>query len=376
MKDMLLSFKTSLKNLSPRARLHLTVLGAPILIVFLYLSLIHSPMYESEAIFAVRSSSSSTPTLDIASQFFKTSSSSLQDAQVVEAYIKSIDLFNTINTDLDLVGHYADSGKDPISRLAADPTNNERLEYWHAVAKTSLDTDSGILVFRVRAYSKEMAQKITRAVLMRSEDLVNSMNKRAQEDTLKLAELEVRNAQLNLSKSQDALTAFRAEHQDLDLKSTASGLQSVIIGLENERAKNAAQLSQFASYMKKDAPMRKSLEANLKALDSQIAKQKQRLADSGSSGSLNENVSEYEKLTLNHEFAQKQLTSALAALEAARVSQLSKTRYLVSIEKPSLPDESLYPKVMRFTSVFALMLLLLYGLLNLVIASIREHVGF
>jgi capsular polysaccharide transport system permease protein len=202
------------------------------------------------------------------------------------------------------------------------------------------------------------------------------MNERSREDTLRLAENEVLVAQNRLADTQRALKNFRDTHRDIDLKSTITGLQGVVMGLEEERAKTSAQLAETASYMNADAPVRRALEARLAALDKQIASQRARLSDSKSDGNLNAQVSEYERLTLDHSFAQKQMTSALGALENARISLLSKTRYLVAIESPTLPDESLYPRVLQFTAVFGLVLLLAYGLVTLVVASVREHMGF
>ena len=77
--------------------------GVPTVLVFLYLALFASPMYVSEAKFAVRSATEQAGGLDFATQIFKTASSTTQDAAVVTEYIESPDAFERLD-NLKVVG--------------------------------------------------------------------------------------------------------------------------------------------------------------------------------------------------------------------------------------------------------------------------------
>lgn len=349
--------------------------GVPTVLVFLYLALFASPMYVSEAKFAVRSATEQAAGLDFASQIFKTASSTTQDAAVVTEYIESPDAFERLDKELAVKAHYSDRRWDVISRLTQNPTLYDKTTFWNFVASPVLDPDSGIVTFTVRAYTPEMAQKITSHVLKQSEALVNAMNERAREDAMKLAGEEVKRAQARLMKSQKALENFRDEHAEIDPKATASGLQTLVMDLEGQRATLKAQISEMAAYMRPDAPALKTLKTRLAAVEKQLSGEKQRLAGIGA-GAMNNWVSAYEALTIENEFAQKQLVSAMTAMETARVSLLSQSKYVVTIESPTLPDESRYPRTFEFTFCVLLGLLLLFGLGSLIVASIREHAGF
>lgn len=349
--------------------------GVPTVLVFLYLALFASPMYVSEAKFAVRSATEQAAGLDFASQIFKTASSTTQDAAVVTEYIESPDAFERLDKELAVKAHYSDRRWDMISRLSQNPTLYDKTTFWNFVASPVLDPDSGIVTFTVRAYTPEMAQKITSHVLKQSEALVNAMNERAREDAMKLAGEEVKRAQARLMKSQKALETFRDEHAEIDPKATASGLQTLVMDLEGQRATLKAQISEMAAYMRPDAPALKTLKTRLAAVEKQLSGEKQRLAGIGA-GAMNNWVSAYEALTIENEFAQKQLVSAMTAMETARVSLLSQSKYVVTIESPTLPDESRYPRTFEFTFCVLLGLLLLFGLGSLIVASIREHAGF
>ena len=131
----------------------------------------------------------------------------------------------------------------------------------------------------------------------------------------------------------------------------------------------------MAAYMRPDAPALKTLKTRLAAVEKQLSGEKQRLVGIGA-GAMNNWVSAYEALTIENEFAQKQLVSAMTAMEMARVSLLSQSKYVVTIESPTLPDESRYPRTFEFTFCVLLGLLFLFGLGSLIVASIREHAGF
>lgn len=369
-------FKLRWKSMTRLQQQLTCFVGIPTLAVFLYTGIFASPMYISEVQFAIRASSDQSTSVDFASQIFKTANSTLQDAQVINAFIRSPDAFDRLDKSLKLVEHYSDRKHDFISRLTKNPTLYDKQAYWDCVATPVLDPDTGILKFSVRAYTPEMAQAISAGVLRQGEELVNEMNERARQDSLVLAEQEVKRAQVRLARAQDNLKAFRDTHADLDPKATASGLQSLVLELEGQRSAVKAQIAELSGYMKPAAPQLKSLQGKLKAIESQLNVEKARLAGQKEGDTLNSWVSEFEALTIESEFAQKQLISAMTALETARVSLISQARYVVSVVRPTLPDESRYPKVLISTLTTLLGTLIIFALVKLIIASIKEHMGF
>lgn len=76
---------------------------------------------------------------------------------------------------------------------------------------------------------------------------------------------------------------------------------------------------------------------------------------------------------MDRAFAEKQLATALVALEQARSDAQRKQLYLERIVQPNLPDIGLEPR--RIRSVFATLLvgLLTWGILSMLVAGVREH---
>lgn len=357
-------------------RLLLACVLLPTLVVFLYLSIFASDIYLAEAKFAIRSQNQQQ-SLDMLSTFFRTSSSTLSDSYIVQNYIQSMDMINKVDAKLHLRDHYADHSHDVWYRLTQNPTQDEMLRYWGWAVVTTFDPDTSIMTVEVKAFSPQMARDACQAILDASEALVNAMNDRARTDAISLAQAEMARAEARIREAHEAMRQYRERTVILDPQAVASGLYGLVNQLEGEITKTTAELAEATTYMQADSPRVVMLQNRLAVLQQQLQSEKARLASQMQGDKpLSALVSEFQSLTLEEEFAQKQLTSAMASLEAARVQAESKTLYVESFQKPMVPDESLYPRPVVFSLIFMLAAAVLLGLVSLIVAAIREHAGF
>ena len=357
-------------------RLLLTCVLLPTLVVFLYLALFASNIYLAETKFAIRSQNQQS-SLDMLSTFFRTASSSLSDSYILQNYIASSDMIAKVDAKLHIREHYADKNHDIWYRLTANPTQDELLRYWSWAVTPAFDPDTSIMSVQVKAFTPQMAQAICQAILDASEELVNAMNARARTDAISLAQLEVTRAEERIRAANEAMRRYRERTVILDPQAVASGLYGLVNQLEGEITKTTAELAEATTYMQSSSPRVIMLRNRLEVLQKQLQTEKARLASQiQGDRPLSALVSEFQSLTLEEEFAQKQLTSAMSSLEAARVQAESKTLYVESFQKPIVPDESLYPRPVIFSLVFMLAAAVLLGLVSLIIAAIREHAGF
>lgn len=366
------------KEMPPRIRFPILIVLLPTFFSLIYFLLIASPMYVSETKFAIKSTSP-TGAIDLAlpTQMFNMPTSTTQDAMVIEEYLKSVDAFDDIDGVLDVVRHYSGTDHDLVSRLSDAPTVNDRLVFWKGVSTVSVNQDSGVITFEVRAYDPDTAYNIANEALHQSEIIVNGMNERARSDTLELAQTEVTMAENRLQKAQDELESFRAEHKNLDLKATASGMQSLIMELEGQATSIRAQIAENRQYMHEDAPAMRNLNARLEGIQKQIELEKEKLTAQNRSGtSLNTLASTYENLMIEADFANQQLVYAMTSLEKAKLEVMTKNLYLVTVAKPSMPDESLYPQPFLFTLYIFFGLSFFYAILSVVVSAVKEHIGF
>ena len=85
-------------------------------------------------------------------------------------------------------------------------------------------------------------------------------------------------------------------------------------------------------------------------------------------------LQQYNRLTLERDFALEVHTAALQLLESSQVEAQRQRKFLVRIEEPTQPDESILPN--RTLSVFTVFIfsLLGYAIASMLLATIRDHV--
>lgn len=347
----------------------------PTLLLAVYLTFFFSDMYISESSFALRSNEQQELP-SIAGILFPAASGTGTDSHIVQMHISSMDMLEKVAKRIDVLAHYSDRSKDVYSRLWRHPTREEFLKYWQWAVSATYDPDKGVINLRVKAYTPEMARALNTIILEASEELVNQMNARAHEDSLRLTQKEVSMAEERLLASREALQRFRDATAMLDPSVTAASLEGVVASLEGEAASVQAELAGTLRVMHKGSPRVRNLETKLQGLNEQITKEKARLAGlNPQGGNVSALVGDYTRLRTEEEFAQQQLISAMAAFEMARVKTVVQSRYIVPFQPPTLPEESLYPRRVLFTLFGFMGLLLLLGICSLVLAAIRDHIG-
>lgn len=353
------------------------LLAIPTLVYFFYLTLFASPMYISNAHFAIRSPQVPMSEISFMTSFFR-SGATATDTYIIVQYVHSVDMIQKLDKELHIIDHYSDSEYDYFSRLPKNSSMNAIQQYWGSVAGVANNADTGIISLTIRAYTPEMAQKISAAILLACEDLINSLNARSHKDSLALAMGELNNAESRLRDARNALQAFRERNTLFDPESSAKGTYEIIVRLEGELTQAKAMMSETLSYMKEDTPQVTALKMRINALEDQIAAENTRLTAENSRNdyALSSVIAEYQNLRFEESFAEKFVQSALTTLETTRIQALAKTIYLMPFEQPTLPDEALYPDALRQTFLLFLSLALILAFSTLILAAIREHAGF
>lgn len=351
----------------------LLFIGLPMLLALVYFGVIASDMYISETRFSLRSPEGGG-SVEWLALFGQSGGSTGADAQIVQSYIDSPALLAELDQELSLKQHYRFPQADIFSRLKDEPTLEEFSQYFQKQLSVHYEQMSGILTLKVRGFTPAFAQQVCQAVLQKSEALVNRLRERAVEDSLVLTRKEVTLAEQRLTDARQSLRQFRQQHNLLDPLAQAGAVQGLVSELEGAAAKVRAELTEARSYMQEDSARIVSLKAKNQALEEQARLEKIRLTgvDKTTVSSL---AAEYESLSLEHEFAQKQLLSAMSSLEAARIRAESQNRYLVAFVSPTLPEEALWPRRFYSISVSFAVILLVYGLGSLIAAAVREHAG-
>jgi capsular polysaccharide transport system permease protein len=350
------------------------IVGLPTLAAGAYYFGIASDLYLSEARFIVRSPKQvqTNPVGALLQSSGLTRAS--DDTAAVQDFMMTRDAVRKLEKHNDLRSVLSRHEGDFVSRfpgLMFWRHDFEKLyrSYEHFV---SVETDSttGVTTLSVEAYRPEDSHMLATALLAYAEQLVNELNERARRDALDLASREVDRAEQRIAQIQDELTAYRVKQKMLDPKTASSGVLELISQMSAAQATARAQLGELLKNSP-NSPQIPLVKTRIDSLDKLIAEERAKL--SGQSDSVVAALTEYERLTLDRELAEKQLASAFTSLEAARIEAQRQQLYLETIAQPNLADYPLYPRRVVSFAVVVVSCLIVYGIAWLLVASAREH---
>ncbi len=346
---------------------------APTLLAIVYFYGFASPQYVSEARFVVRSRSDA-PQVSLGSMLSAAVGGgggvSAGDAYSVRDFLTSHDAVMRADERLDLRKLWGREEADILSRLWAD--DPERLtKFFNSMVTVAFDSTTGVVTLRVRSFMPEDSKAIAETLLRLSEQLINSLSERAREDALSIARREVGVAERRVLDSREALTRFREQQQELDSAGTAQAAVATIAQLENAHIAAQAELRERQAFMREDNPALQVTRNRIGALERQI--EAERLRRTQGDGALSQQLAGFERLMLEREFADRQLASATASLETARIEAQRQQLYLARVVEPNLAVYPLYPRKLISVGSIFLGLSVAFGIGWLLVAGMREH---
>ena len=346
----------------------------PTLVAALYFGAIASDVYISESRFVVRSPQRPAQGGLGALLQGTVFSRSQDDTYSVHDFIRSRDALRELDAKLNLRKTFSNAQIDFVNRFPA-------LEWWddsfealhrhylkHAVIE--YDTVSSISVLSVRAYTAQDAKEINEQLLEMGERLVNNMNTRSRQDLIKVAEQEVKIAEERAKQAAAAFSSFRTDRSVFDPdRQSAIQLQSVA-RMREELLAAQSQLDQVRRVSPNN-PQVGGLEHRVQGLRNAITAENARVL--GRDGGLSSKSPAFDRLALERTFADRQVGSAMSALDSARSEAARKQLYLERLVQPNQPDRWVEPRRLRSVLMVFLLGLIVWGVVSLVVASIREH---
>jgi capsular polysaccharide transport system permease protein len=345
----------------------------PTAVAGVYFGTIASDVYISESRFLVRNPQ--RPQLSgIGALLQGTGFSRAQDdTYSVHDFVRSRDALREVDGKLGFRGAYSDSSLDFVNRFPGiDPDDSfEALHrFYQKQVGIDYDTVSSISILRVRAFNAEDAQRINEMLLEMGERLVNNMNSRSRRDLIEVAENEVRLAEARTKGAAQALSAFRSDRSVLDPDRQGAIQLQGVTKLREELLVAETQLKQVRQ-VSPDNPQVASLQQRVDLLRQAIGEENSRVL--GKNSGLVSKSPAYDRLVLEKGFADRQLAAAMTALDTARNEAQRKQLYLERLVQPNLPDRAVEPRRMRGVATTFVLGLVVWGVLSLTLAGVREH---
>jgi capsular polysaccharide transport system permease protein len=350
----------------------------PTCVACAYFVMLASDVYVSEAKITVRQALSTAKAksgtsllgeLDVGK-----SGDNSQDSMIVSEYVRSRSIIYDIGGLQRLNAVYGKGSIDYLSRLPMDSNLENSWSYWKDHVTASVDTLSGMLTLRVRAYAPEDALSLSSEIIAKSERLINDISQRKKDDALKRAKEEVQLSSTGLADARSNLLSFQQSRQTIDPTETAEQALKLISSLTLQKTGIESELATSASMGIGDKPGEIQLRAKLDAIEKQIKALNSTLTGDDGTMTVSTQLRDFELLKVQQEFAEYMYKLARNSFENARQQLDQQDLYLTVVVPPLLPESATYPRPFAYTALTFAGLLITWGIVSLGVASARDSI--
>lgn len=352
------------------------LIGVPLLLSAIYLWTLAADRYVSESVVSVRQSGEQVPASDGLSLLLQGAGSghTRQDSLLLRAYLRSRDLLIEADKQFDLRKAYSAPRLDLLFRLPPDANSDRFLDYFRERVEVLYDDESGLLTLRVQGFSAEQAQKLNALLVRQSERFINEISQRMARDQMAFSSGELERSRLRLAEVKGDMLAFQSRHKVLDPMSQAQASAALTSELQARLARLEVELKSGLAYMDPNAFQMRAIRAQISATQRQLDEESARATSETRQGRrINAVAAEYQVLQTELLFAEESFKAATLAYQTARLETSRKVKSLVLVQSPSLAEQPEYPRRLYDLAAIALGMLLVYGIVRLLLATIEDH---
>ena len=173
-------------------------------------------------------------------------------------------------------------------------------------------------------------------------------------------------------KAHQVLTNFQNKKGLISPITTAASIDSVVNGLDSQRVAIEASRNAMLAYLRADNPSILALDQQLAALNKQIKTERARLT-APNNKTLNDTSDQAMRIQVDVNLMDATYTAALSSWQTGRVMSALMMRKAFVLQAPTFPQYPLEPRRLYNIGTFVFALLLLAGIVQLLIAVIRDH---
>ncbi len=366
------------QSLSARiAAFAFTILGAALIsssIAAVYWLAIASDRYVSEAhIIIQRTDLAGGQSMDFSSLLGMANNGGRADQLLLRDYLLSVDMLKKLDAALQLRAHFSDSQRDPISRMWQSDTSMEWF-HRHYLSRINVEFDeyAGVLQVKAQAYDPKTAQAIVQMLVQEGERFMNDVARKLALEQVAFLETQVAQMHDRAMQARQAVLNYQNKKGLVSPQATAENIAGIIAKLETQRTELETQRSALQSYLVADHPNIIQINQQVIAIEKQIAQEEAKLV-SPTGKTLNRTIEEFQRLEMEAGFTQDVYKTALIALEKGRVEAIRTLKKVSVLQSPTLPEYALEPRRFYNTLVFTLVALMLAGIVQLLMAIVRDH---
>lgn len=327
--------------------------------------------YESAASIVITEERGAPVGIDLSALGLPSSGSS-RDALVTLEFINSLDMLKFLDAKHNLRTHFSATDIDWWARLPANASMEEFHDYLPKYLQSFFDIDSQIITIRCQAFDREYAKTIVESVVARSQEFIDKLNSKITTEQTAFFEHQLKDSEARVKELKGQLLKFQRDNKLLTTEAEAKQVNSNIAELDQQLIAKQGELETKLGELSESSPTIQELRSKISSIQNQLAQQRDRLSG-GNTVAVSELAAQFGEIEFNLEFVTNLYKSNLAQLEQARIDAIRRLKYLIVVTQPALADSSTYPDRTYIVGTAAMLLLMIYFIVSLVIAIIREH---
>lgn len=357
------------------------VVLVPLVVVGWYLSQRAVDQYASVTAFSVREEELGSSLSGLLGGIMQISGGSSRDTDILSEFIRSQDLVSRIDAQLDLREIWSRPGTgwvngDPVFTFDPDGSIEDLADHWGRMVSVDYNSGAGLIEVEVRAFDPRDAQRIAELVLEESSRLINTLSVAARADSTRAAVAEVARSEERLRDARAAMTEFRSRTRIVDPTADIQGQMGLLNTLQGQLASALIDLDLLRETTRASDPRIEQAERRIEVIRRRIEEERSRFSVGGS-GPTGEDyatiVAEFERLTVDREFAETAYRTALASYDTALAEAQRQTRYLAAYVQPTLAEQAQYPQRLVLFGISGAFLFMLWAIGAIVYYSIRDR---
>jgi len=302
-----------------------------------------------------------------------TGGGSSNDSELVKAYIYSNDMIEYLNSKISLREHYSQSSIDFFSRIHNDDSKEALNKYYQEHVDVVLDDASGVITIAAQGFDSEYAQLLTNTIVERAEWFINSIGHQLANAQLNFMQGEHKRIEERFTAAQKDLLVFQQKYNLLDPTAEGTAKQTITNTIESQIATKQTEIKTLNAIMSDRSPQVQGLKNELAALNAQLEVERDKLSQTGlDEVPVSELLSQFTDYKIKMDLALQAYTSSQISLEKSRIEAYRQLKYLITVEKATLSEDSKYPDVIYNISLFLLLLSLAFGIGKIIVSTIRE----
>jgi capsular polysaccharide transport system permease protein len=336
-----------------------------------YWSLIVTDRFVSKAHVVLQTPDIAPPEFSFSSMM-SSGGANTTDLLYLRDYLLSSDVLKLLEQELNLKQHYTQTSIDYVSRMESDLPLEFFHDYYLKRVSVEMDSYSNVLVIQAQAFDSATAHQMVSLLIQFGEKHMNQMGQKLATEQVNFIEKQVEQLSQRLEQAQQTVLAYQDKEGLMSPEKTAESINALVAGLYQELSKLKANKAVLSQYQSSRSPEIIKLKNEIKALESQINKEKTQLTDVQGKA-LNKVTADYQALLLKAQFAQEMYANALATLEATRVEAARKLKQVSVLQSASVPEYPIEPNRLYNITVTIILVTLISIILSLFMTIIRDH---